>query len=182
MVDTETKRLLRRIPTIRSFDLSLLFDHILDESPWRCAISHLGFDVVCTTSKPSTSKSLTTLAARKTELQMRLRKYEKAKFCRQRQSDKETTISLTGDEIIGDIIQSDMALIPIAVAPHGTFGSLFQRFLYGIDAIPPPSFPMTAQMQQKQIGQHDHRKSRMPFSSEQMIFGATKIPTLLMAT
>ncbi len=30
MIDTETKRLLRRVPTIRPFDLSILFDHIAD--------------------------------------------------------------------------------------------------------------------------------------------------------
>eukprot|EP00581_Thalassiosira_minuscula_P003392 CAMPEP_0183742432 /NCGR_PEP_ID=MMETSP0737-20130205/64693_1 /TAXON_ID=385413 /ORGANISM="Thalassiosira miniscula, Strain CCMP1093" /LENGTH=182 /DNA_ID=CAMNT_0025978017 /DNA_START=422 /DNA_END=970 /DNA_ORIENTATION=+ len=33
-----------------------------------------------------------------------------------------------------------MALLPIAIAPHGTFGSLFQRFLYGTDAAPSPPF------------------------------------------
>eukprot|EP00581_Thalassiosira_minuscula_P015013 CAMPEP_0183735064 /NCGR_PEP_ID=MMETSP0737-20130205/45556_1 /TAXON_ID=385413 /ORGANISM="Thalassiosira miniscula, Strain CCMP1093" /LENGTH=69 /DNA_ID=CAMNT_0025968711 /DNA_START=652 /DNA_END=858 /DNA_ORIENTATION=- len=31
-----------------------------------------------------------------------------------------------------------MALIPVAVSPHGTLGSLFQRFMHGEDA-PPPS-------------------------------------------
>mmetsp|Transcript_7697 Transcript_7697/g.16747 ORF Transcript_7697/g.16747 Transcript_7697/m.16747 type:complete len:212 (-) Transcript_7697:698-1333(-) len=56
-------------------------------------------------------------------------------------TDKETTISLTGDDIIGDILNSNMALIPITVGQHGTFGSLFQRFIYDIDAIPSPDSP-----------------------------------------
>ena len=46
----------------------------------------------------------------------------------------------TGDQIIGEILDQDMALLPIAISPHGHLGSLFERFLYGKDALPLPEF------------------------------------------
>ena len=36
-----------------------------------------------------------------------------------------------------------MALLPIAVSPHGRIGSLFRRFLYGEDPMPLPDFCTT---------------------------------------
>ena len=33
-----------------------------------------------------------------------------------------------------------MALVPIAITAHGRIGSLFERFLYGNDTLPPPTF------------------------------------------
>ena len=62
------------------------------------------------------------------------------KFQRRGKSDKATKVTLSGDEIIGDIIRSCKALIPIAVSPHGHLGSLIERFLYGTDALPITNF------------------------------------------
>ena len=45
-------------------------------------------------------------------------------------------LTLSGDDIIGKILKHGMALILITVSPHGTFGSLIERFLYGKDALP----------------------------------------------
>ena len=53
---------------------------------------------------------------------------------------RNTNNTLTGDEIIGEIISDGMALVPISVSPHGHVGSLFERFLYGKDADPSPQF------------------------------------------
>ena len=76
------------------------------------------------------------LAARCHELHLRLRQGEKRKFCWQTQTDKERQVTLSGDEIIGNIIQNTMALIPIAVSPHSRIGSLFECFLYGEESYP----------------------------------------------
>jgi len=47
---------------------------------------------------------------------------------------------MTGDEIIGEILATNSALIPITVTDLGQFGSLFERFLYGTDARKLPTF------------------------------------------
>ena len=68
---------------------------------------------------------------------------EREKFCRKGKTCKDTGagVTLTGDEIIGEITKDNMALIPIAISPHGRIGSLFERFIYGTDAIRQPPFP-----------------------------------------
>ena len=33
-----------------------------------------------------------------------------------------------------------MALLPVAVSPHGRLGGLFERFLYGKDPLPMPDY------------------------------------------
>jgi hypothetical protein len=71
---------------------------------------------------------------------LRLRKGEKGKFMRRGKTDKETMMTLTGDQIIGEIINNNMALLPIAISPHGHLGSLFERFLYGRDPMPIPKY------------------------------------------
>ena len=62
------------------------------------------------------------------------------KFQRKGKTDKGTGVTYSGDEIIGDIIRNNQALIPISVSPHGHMGSLFMRFLYGVDALPINNF------------------------------------------
>ena len=62
------------------------------------------------------------------------------KFQRTGKTDQDTMMSLSGDEIIGDIIHNNMALIPIPVTPHGSLGALFNRFLSNTTVGQPPSF------------------------------------------
>ena len=62
------------------------------------------------------------------------------KFQRRGKSCKDTGVTLTGDEIVGSILRAGMSFLPIALSAHGRIGSLFRRFLYGIDPIEPPSF------------------------------------------
>mmetsp|Transcript_4029 Transcript_4029/g.5672 ORF Transcript_4029/g.5672 Transcript_4029/m.5672 type:complete len:299 (+) Transcript_4029:1574-2470(+) len=54
-------------------------------------------------------------------------------------SDKSTGITLTGDQFIGEIIDSNKALIPQAVDQFGQLGPLFDKFLLGTsDEAPEP--------------------------------------------
>jgi hypothetical protein len=50
--------------------------------------------------------------------------------------------TLSADDVIGEIIESNNAFIPIAAGPHGEFGSLFRRFIEGTNPIPISSFPV----------------------------------------
>ena len=134
----EPERIVKELPGTRPFDISVLFDPLIDESAWRVRLLQLGFDVTIVSSKPVYSTS--TRTARINEINLRLRKGEKDKFQRRGKTDRKTGITLTGDQIIGKILDQNMALLPIAVSPHGRIGSLFRRFLYGEDPMPLPDF------------------------------------------
>ena len=57
---------------------------------------------------------------------------KKKKFERPRGGTNNVTrVTLTGDQAIGQMIDSNQAPIPIAVGPFGELGEIFMRFLYG---------------------------------------------------
>ena len=137
-VDKETRRIVKALPNLRPFDYTTTFDPLLDETAWCTSLFQLGFDVTYVKSTPiSTSKSR---AARKTDINMRLLLLlgERGKFQRRGKTDKQTMISLTGDEIIGDILKHNMGFIPIAISPHGRTSCLFNRHMYGTPVAPCP--------------------------------------------
>ena len=140
MITSETPRIIPGLPNRRPFDLSINFDHMLNDHAWRCSLSRLGFDVVFVPTKNKTQSSISTDDARSNEYKLRLREGERDKFQRKGASCQDTMVTMSGDEMIGSIIKNMMALVPIAITAHGRLGSLFERFLYGDDALPPPSF------------------------------------------
>ena len=71
---------------------------------------------------------------------MLLQDAEKEKFCRQGHTDKGSNVTLSGDKIIGKIIASNNALIPITVTEFSQFGSLCERFPFGKEAMKIPKF------------------------------------------
>jgi hypothetical protein len=91
----------------------------------------------CHPPTPNTSLA----AAQPNPTKLRLQEGERMKFQRTGKTDQDTMMSLSGDEIIGDIIHNNMALIPIPVTPHGSLGALFNRFLSNTTVGQPPSFP-----------------------------------------
>ena len=102
----------------------------------------MGFDVTLihsTKDLPSNLPDSETATFNTHEL--RLREGEKHKFARQ--SGGTNAISkrtLSADEVIGEILDSNYAFIPIAVGPFGDIGSLFMRFWDGSDTLPLPNF------------------------------------------
>lgn len=130
-VEREPEGLLTRVPSLRPFDLAVNLDHLISDSPWRSKLRYLGFDVTVISSAASSSSASQT--ARKHESIRRLRDAEKEKFCRERHTTK-SGFTITGDDIIGDIIDLKAALIPIAVSEFGKFGPLFERFCFDIPA------------------------------------------------
>ena len=84
-------------------------------------------------------KTPTLRAAPNNNIHLRLQAGEKKKFERVNGgTNKRTKVTLTDDQIIGDLYNQNMALIPLPVSPYGLFGSIFHRFLYGTDAFPLP--------------------------------------------
>ena len=138
-VEKETRRIVKQLPNLRPFDISVLFDPLLDETAWRTPLYQLGFDVTYIRSTPLEPSSKSK-AARISDIHMRLRLGEKGKFQRRGKTDKQTGISLTGDEIVGHILKQNMGFIPIAVSPHGKTSSLWDRHMYGTPAMDCPDF------------------------------------------
>ena len=50
-------------------------------------------------------------------------------ICRQAQTGEERQVTLSGDEIIGNVSENNMDLIPIVVSPHGRIGNPFVFFV-----------------------------------------------------
>ncbi len=130
-IDTETTGLIESMKSIRPFDISIAVDQFLDEGAWRLPLKMLGFDVTMVKSI-CTAKSASRAARSKT-ISAHLMDGEKDKFERARggKTDDGSQSHLTGDQIIGRLIQEKMVLIPIAISPYGQFGTIFNRFLYG---------------------------------------------------
>jgi hypothetical protein len=93
----------------------------------------LGFDVTLihsTKDLPSNLPNSETATFNTHEL--RLREGEKHKFARQLGGTNAVSKrTLSEDEVIGEILDSNYAFIPIAVGPFGDIGSLFMRFWDG---------------------------------------------------
>ena len=48
MVEREPPEVIPELPRLRSFDISVLFDHMLDEGAWRSDLKRLGIDTTKT--------------------------------------------------------------------------------------------------------------------------------------
>ena len=64
----------------------------------------------------------------------------KEKFDRGGHRDKDMGTTLSGQEIIQEVIKTNSALIPITVTELVQLGTLYKRFIYGKDTIPLPLF------------------------------------------
>ena len=80
-----------------------------------------------TGTPPNVIESVT--AAAKSHLQTRERK----KFMRDSKKDTVMGELIPGQRVMGDLVRSDVVLIPMAIDPHGNWGPLTQNLL----AIPP---------------------------------------------
>ena len=50
MVDKEPEGMVKPLPLLRPFDISILLDHMLGETAWRSPLKRIGFDVAIITS------------------------------------------------------------------------------------------------------------------------------------
>ena len=105
---------------------------------WRTTLDRIGIDVTVISSAASSSAASQT--AQNKESNVRLQDGEQKKFNREAYTNDDTGVTLTGDEIIGEILTTNSALIPFTVTEFGQLGSLVQRLLYGTDAMALPHF------------------------------------------
>lgn len=140
-IESEAYNIVRPLPRLKPFDLSIRLDHLLVNGAFKSPFARIGFDVTLIHStKPSISSNSEAATFHETDL--RLRDGEKGKFARARGgTNKETLRTLTADEVIGSITDSNFCFIPIAVGPFGELGSIFRRFWEGIDPLPLPFYP-----------------------------------------
>ena len=120
---------------MRPFDVSILFDHMLDKYAWRTNLKMIEIDI--TIVPPATTfNSAPSQAACSKELLFCLREGKKKMFCHKGKTDKESGISYNGDEIMSLIGRNNMILIPASITPHGHTGPLLNRFLYDHNTTP----------------------------------------------
>jgi hypothetical protein len=139
-VESEIHNIVPSLPRLQPFDLSIRLDHSLDTGHWKTPYHRIGFDVtvIHSTKHPSATPSE---AAQYNVCDLRLRDGEKMKFARPRGGTNPiTNKTIPPDDVIGEIIQSNHAFIPIAVGPFGEFGSLFRRFIENHNTLPLPQF------------------------------------------
>ena len=144
LTDTKIQRealgLVRRIKnsTIRPFDTHFNFPQVSMESFFRSTLSKLGFDMVTCNSDTCPSPTRGGSDAKSNDITTSLISAERSKFQRgngtqSSRTDKTSQITLTGEQIIGELYKSNMQLIPFAVSPLGLFGPTIEHFLYGIE-------------------------------------------------
>jgi hypothetical protein len=106
-IETEVHNIVKSLPRLKPFDLSICLDHSLDPGSWRTHLSRIGFDVtIIHATRPSVRSP--SEAAQFTESDLRLRDGEKQKFARQNGgTNKLTRRTLTADGVIGEILDSN---------------------------------------------------------------------------
>eukprot|EP00985_Skeletonema_marinoi_P025442 scaffold18741_cov158-Skeletonema_marinoi.AAC.3 len=96
----------------------------------------IGFDIILCNSDTCPPPSRSGCDAKSNNITTSLIAAEKSKFQRGRATSKartcrDTGVTISGEEIIEDLYNSKMQLIPFAISPLGLFGPTVNRFLYG---------------------------------------------------
>ena len=125
---------------IKPFDLSFKVDKHIGEAYYKSPLQRIGFDVTMSQAAQDLSNeelSQSDLTSAQTNgIALQLLDCEVDKFNRDRGgTDKKTNVTLSGDEIIGELTNSHQALIPWSISPYGNFGDLSSRFWYGTNTI-----------------------------------------------
>ena len=140
-MEKETPNIVKSLPRLKPFDLSIRLNHLLTQGAWRTPYSRIGFDVVAIHSTKPAPSDPSGETASFNESDLRLREGERKKFARRTGGTNDVTArTLSADEVIGEINDSNCAFIPIAIGPFGETGSLFKRFWDGSNPIPLPNF------------------------------------------
>ena len=129
---------------LRPFDTHVNLPPISTDNHYRCKLQSIGFDMVLCNSDTCPPPSRGGTDAKSNNIITSLLTAEKNKFQRGKSTNKASTcsrtgITLSGDQIIGELYNSKKQLIPFAISPLGLFGPTINSFLYGTD--PPTTQP-----------------------------------------
>jgi hypothetical protein len=69
-----------------------------------------------------------------------LQKYERKKIGRDSKTNSTTGITTTGNTVIGDLLDCNMVIIPLAIDPSGHFRPILQTYLFDTQ----PTTPITS--------------------------------------
>ena len=62
-----------------------------------------------------------------------MQNYERRKFRRGPEKDSSTGLEVSGDSVLGEILQANAVMMPWAICPHGGFGPILKNFLFHHD-------------------------------------------------
>jgi hypothetical protein len=142
-VEKEVHNIVRSLPTLKPFDVSIRLDHLLSDGAWRTPFARLGFDITLVHStNPLSLTPSTDEIAPSNENSLCLRKGESDKFARRTGGTNEVSKrTLSADQVIGEILDANYSFIPIAIDPFGEVGDVFMRFWDGSVNLTPLAFP-----------------------------------------
>ena len=105
-----------------------------DTSHSSCPYSTCGIDVVITHSRPTLSlaRSNDVIETVTAAAERHLQKAERKKLQRDGIDDDDDahTSAVSGDTIIGDLVNKGIVLLPMAIDPHGRLGPMAENFLF----------------------------------------------------
>ena len=138
-LETEKPHLIDCDPGASPLDLSFNIDPSPSPAaPATCEYICVGGDVTITPPvlNFNFSQSANVIESVTAAADTQLQKKEKGKLMRESKRDTVTEERIDGDRVIGELIQKNIMLIPMAVDPHGRLGPFMMRFLFG--TTPPP--------------------------------------------
>jgi len=117
-----------------------LADH--DSAP--IPFSDIGVDVVISKPKGYRPPSRQVASNRPSAVAAteHLRQKEKEKLARLGMGTKGSSTFITGEQIIGNLLDNDKVLIPMAISPYGRMGHMWEIFIFGHDPNNPDHAPI----------------------------------------
>jgi hypothetical protein len=137
-LERELPRLSRLDPGAKPLDIAFRPDpNPASDAPEPCPFSIVGGDVTITSSAPPSdfSNSADAIQLVSAAADLHMQKKEKLKLERRNNYDRATEEVTLGEDVISELIDKKIVLIPLAVDPHGRLGPMFNGFLF--DTIPP---------------------------------------------
>ena len=131
----EPQRIIENVDNCRPFDFSVtpVVDlSLTDVAP--CPYTEIGFDVTISRSKSHTPASQRNASSHQSAsaVDKHLREKERVKLRQQGMKDNNGHV-VTGEDMIGRLLDSNKVLIPMAISPYayGRWGPMFHAFLFG---------------------------------------------------
>ena len=142
-VEKEIYNILRSLPTLKPFDISIRLDQLISDGARRTPFACLGFNITLVHSTKPLSLTLSTdEIAHFNENSLRLRKGQSDKFARRTGGTNQVSKrTLSADQVIGEIMDTNYSFIPVAIGPFGEIGDVFMRFWDGSVNPAPLAFP-----------------------------------------
>ena len=136
---------LRSDPNARPFDIAFSPEASIPPAVTHaCPYLTIGADITISSPPPRCPVVLNSPDVKRilsANADSHLQVFEKRKLCRGNKRDQDSGQQIKGDDVIGDIMQAGMTLLPFAIDPFGRIGPLARTFLFGTSPLTPLTFP-----------------------------------------